>query len=205
MKLYTESSAVFAWLLEQEHGELVADTLADAELIVSSDLTLIEMRSGADPRGLNELQESDAAHRQARFNAVATRWTLLALDEEIIEVDLAMLSLDGRVRKSCRPSRLSTLAGRRRTYVIGAMRTRQRMRCNQSRRTRFGNQDIRLRVLEGRLPFSCPLTATTCGKLPPTSAQSEGSHALDVPAFETQSAVRSKSSQNAANFVFSAC
>jgi hypothetical protein len=86
------------------------------------------MRSGADPRGLNELQESDAAPRQARFNAVATRWTLLALDEEIIErarrpfpepiraldaihlasavtarkavLDLAMLSLDGRVRKA---------------------------------------------------------------------------------------------------------
>ena len=128
MKLYTESSAVLAWLLEQEHGELVADTLADAELIVSSDLTLIECDRVIRAVALNELQESDAAHRKTRFNAVATRWTLLALDEEIIErarrpfpepiraldaihlasavsarkavSDLAMLSLDGRVRKA---------------------------------------------------------------------------------------------------------
>ena len=42
MKLYAESSAALAWLLEQEHGELVADTLAQAELIITSDLTLIE-------------------------------------------------------------------------------------------------------------------------------------------------------------------
>lgn len=130
MKLYAESSAALAWLLEQEHGELVAETLAQAELIITSDLTLIECdRVLIRAVALNELQESDAAHRQARFNAVATRWTLLALDEEIIErarrpfpsepiraldaihlasavtarkavSDLTMLSLDGRVRKA---------------------------------------------------------------------------------------------------------
>ncbi len=78
---------------------------------------------------LDELRESDAVHRQGRLNAVSTRWTLLALDEEIIErarrpfpaepvrtldaihlasaltarkavPDLAILSLDGRVRKA---------------------------------------------------------------------------------------------------------
>jgi predicted nucleic acid-binding protein len=130
MKLYAASSAALAWLLEQEHGELVAETLAQAELIITSDLTLIECdRVLIRAVALNELQESDAAHRQARFNAVATRWTLLALDEEIIErarrpfpsepiraldaihlasavtarkavSDLTMLSLDGRVRKA---------------------------------------------------------------------------------------------------------
>jgi len=130
MTLYAESSAALAWLLEQDHGELVADTLAQAELIITSDLALIECdRVLIRAVALNELQESDAAHRQARFNAVATRWTLLALDEEIIErarrpfpsepirafdaihlasavtarkavPDVAMLSLDGRVRKA---------------------------------------------------------------------------------------------------------
>ena len=73
--------------------------------------------------------ESDAVHRQARLAAVSTRWTLLGLDEEIIErarrpfpsepvrtldaihlasaltarkavSELAMLSLDGRVRRA---------------------------------------------------------------------------------------------------------
>lgn len=128
MKLYTESSAVLAWLLDQEHAELVANTLAQAELVIASDLTLIECdRVLIRAVALEELHESDAVPRQARLNAVSTRWTLLALDEEIIErarrpfpvepirtldaihlasaltarkamPDLAMLSLDDRIR-----------------------------------------------------------------------------------------------------------
>lgn len=130
MKLYAESSAALAWLLEQQHAELVADTLAQAELVIASDLTLIECdRVLIRAVALDKLQESDAVDRQARLNAVSTRWTLLALDEEIIErarrpfpaepvrtldaihlasaltarralPDLAMLSLDGRVRRA---------------------------------------------------------------------------------------------------------
>jgi predicted nucleic acid-binding protein len=130
MNLYAESSATLAWLLEQEHGELVADTLAQSELIISSDLTLIECdRVLIRAVVLEELHESDAVHRQARLNAVSTRWTLLGLDEEIVDrarrpfpaepirtldaihlasaltarkavPDLAILSLDGRVRKA---------------------------------------------------------------------------------------------------------
>jgi len=130
MNLYAESSAVLAWLLEQEHGELVADTLGQAALIIASDLSLIECdRVLIRAVVLGELHESDADQRQARLTAVSTRWTLLALDEEIIErarrpfpsepvrtldaihlasaltarkavSDLAMLSLDGRVRRA---------------------------------------------------------------------------------------------------------
>jgi predicted nucleic acid-binding protein len=130
MNLYAESSAVLAWLLEQEHGELVADTLAQAEFVIASDLTLIECdRVLIRAVVLAELHESDAVHRQARLAAVSTRWTLLGLDEEIIErarrpfpsepvrtldaihlasaltarkavSELAMLSLDGHVRRA---------------------------------------------------------------------------------------------------------
>jgi predicted nucleic acid-binding protein len=130
MNLYAESSAALAWLLEQEHGALVADTLAQAELVIASDLTLIECdRVLIRAVMLAELHESDAVHRQARLAAVSTRWTLLGLDEEIIErarrpfpsepvrtldaihlasaltarkavSELAMLSLDGRVRRA---------------------------------------------------------------------------------------------------------
>lgn len=65
---------------------MIAERLAQAELIISSDLTLIECdRVLLRAVTLNELEESDAAHRQARFNAVAARWTLLSLDEEIVE------------------------------------------------------------------------------------------------------------------------
>jgi|SRR5262245_37451873 len=128
MKLYAESSAVLEWLLDQAHGALVADVLAQAELIVASDLTLIECdRVLIRAIVLNELHESDAAQRQSRLNTVASRWILLALDEEISErarrpfpsepirtldaihlasavtarravPDLAILSLDGRIR-----------------------------------------------------------------------------------------------------------
>jgi predicted nucleic acid-binding protein len=130
MKLFAESSAPLAWLLEQEHAELVADTLARAELVIASDLTLIECdRVLIRAVVLDQLQESDAVHRQARLNAVSERWTLLALDQEIIErarrpfppepvrtldaihlasaltarkavPDLSMLTLDGRIRKA---------------------------------------------------------------------------------------------------------
>ena len=74
MKLHAESSAPLGWLLEQEHGERVADTLAQAELVVASDLTLIERdRLLIRAVVLDELHESDPVHRQARLNAVAER------------------------------------------------------------------------------------------------------------------------------------
>lgn len=130
MNLYAESSAALAWLLEQNHGELVAETLAEAELVIASDLTLIECdRVLIRAVVLDELQESDAVERQARLNAVAAHWTLLTLDEATIErarrpfpaepvrtldaihlataltarkalSDLAMVSLDDRIRKA---------------------------------------------------------------------------------------------------------
>src|SRR5712692_7535249 len=115
MNLYAESSAALAWLLEQERGELVADTLAQAELVIASDLTLIECdRVLIRAVVLAELHESDAVHRQARLAAVSTRWTLLGLDEEIIE----------RARRPCpQGSRLSGLwahTERRRTRPVGS-------------------------------------------------------------------------------------
>ena len=130
MTLYAESSAPLAWLLEQAHGGLVADTLARADLVIASDLTLVECdRVLIRAVTLDELHESDAVDRQARLNAVSQRWTLLALDDEIVErarrpfpaepvrtldaihlasaltarkavPDLAMLTLDARIRQA---------------------------------------------------------------------------------------------------------
>jgi predicted nucleic acid-binding protein len=130
MTLYAESSAPLAWLLEQEHGARVADELSKAELVIASELTLVECdRVLIRAVVLGEVHEADAVDRQARLNAVAARWTLLALDEEILErarrpfpaepvrtldaihlasaltvrkaiPDLAMLTLDHRVRQA---------------------------------------------------------------------------------------------------------
>lgn len=86
MTLYAESSAVLAWLLEQQDGETVAATLAQAELVIASDVTLIECdRVITRAIAVGEIEEQDAVQRQARLNAVSARWTLLALEEEIIE------------------------------------------------------------------------------------------------------------------------
>lgn len=132
MTLYAESSAVLAWLLEQDHGETAAEALAHADLVIASDLTLIECdRVLIRAVALDELRESDAVERHARLNAVSARWTLLAIEEEIIErarrpfpaepirtldaihvataltarqavPDVTMLSLDDRVREVTR-------------------------------------------------------------------------------------------------------
>lgn len=42
MSLYAESSAVLAWLLDEAAGTVVRQTLSEAEIVVASDLTLIE-------------------------------------------------------------------------------------------------------------------------------------------------------------------
>jgi uncharacterized protein len=141
MKLYAESSALLAWLLEEHHGELVAERLAQAELVVASELTVIECdRVLIRAVALDELRESDAILRQARLSAVAERWTVLALAEEIVErarrpfpgepirtldaihlasaliarravPDLAVLSLDGRIRKAAERLGLQLVPG----------------------------------------------------------------------------------------------
>jgi hypothetical protein len=130
MHLYAESSAVLAWLLDQRHGPLVAAALERAAVVIASDLTLIEcdrvlIRAVAQ----RALTERELALRQSRLNAASAHWTLLSLDEEIVErarrpfpvepvrtldalhlasvlaarkavPDLVVLSLDDRVREA---------------------------------------------------------------------------------------------------------
>ena len=42
MNLYAESSAVLAWLLGEDEGRPVRRTLAAADVVLASDLTLVE-------------------------------------------------------------------------------------------------------------------------------------------------------------------
>ena len=128
MNLYAESSAVLAWLLDENSAADVRRSLAAAEIIVASDLTLIEcdrviLRAAA----LGELTETEAADRRAHLTA-ASHWQILRVAPEIVErarqpfpgapvrtldaihlasalvartaiVGLTLLSLDDRVRK----------------------------------------------------------------------------------------------------------
>jgi predicted nucleic acid-binding protein len=131
MDLYAESSAVLAWLLDDGRNGLdVETTLAEASSVVASDLTLIECdRVLARAAAAGEIGEADAAERQARLNAASAHWTILGIEEDIVErarrpfplepirtldavhlasalvarraiPGLTMLSLDARVRRT---------------------------------------------------------------------------------------------------------
>ena len=130
MSLYAESSAVLAWLLDEESATAIRESLAAEPLIVASDLTLIEcdrvlLRAAA----LGELTEAEAADRRAQLATVASHWTVLRIGPEVVErarqpsagepirtldaihlasllvarsaiAGLALLSLDARVRNA---------------------------------------------------------------------------------------------------------
>jgi predicted nucleic acid-binding protein len=86
MNLYAESSAVLAWLLDENSAADMRRLLAAAEIIVASDLTLIEcdrviLRAAA----LGELTEAEAADRRARLTAAASHWQILRVAPEIVE------------------------------------------------------------------------------------------------------------------------
>lgn len=86
MRLYAESSAVLAWLLGEPAGDRVRQALAGAELIVASDLTLVECdRVLIKARSSGDLSEARAADLRARLNAAATHWNLLRVDPEVVE------------------------------------------------------------------------------------------------------------------------
>lgn len=86
MKVYVESSAVLAWLFGEEAGEAVRQILAGAEMVVSSDLTLVECERviirSEKVEGVTEVQ---AADRRAALNRAAGRWHLIRLRDEVLE------------------------------------------------------------------------------------------------------------------------
>ena len=86
MNLYAESSAVLAWLLDEPTAPAVRRLLAEAEVVVASDLTLIEcdrvlLRAAA----LKELTEAEAADRRAHLIAAAAHWQVLRIAGEIVD------------------------------------------------------------------------------------------------------------------------
>jgi len=86
VSLYAESSAVLAWLLGEEAGGRVRQVLASTDVVVASDLTVIEcdrvlIRAAA--RG--ELSEADAADRRAHLTNAASHWHLLRIGGEVVD------------------------------------------------------------------------------------------------------------------------
>jgi hypothetical protein len=132
---------VLAWMLDEAAAGEVRRCLAAAEIIVASDLTLIECdRVLFRAAALNELTEAEAADRHAHLVAAAAHWQILRIAPEIVErarqpfpgepirtldaihlaavlvgraavAGLKLLSLDDRVRRSGRGLGLDVVPG----------------------------------------------------------------------------------------------
>ena len=86
MIVYAESSAVLAWLLGEDQGPRVRQILADASLVLASDLTLVECdRVLIRAAALGELTEGDAATRRAHLTTAAAHWHLLRVGSEVVD------------------------------------------------------------------------------------------------------------------------
>ena len=86
MNVYAESSAVLAWLLGEETGYSVREVLQHAELVMASDLTLVECdRVLIRAFTTGEIDEVSAADRRAHLNAVASHWHLGRVSPDIVE------------------------------------------------------------------------------------------------------------------------
>jgi uncharacterized protein with PIN domain len=83
--LYAESSAVLAWLLDEPTGRTVRERLAKADIIIASDLTLIECdRVVIRAAVLGDLTEADAADRRAHLITAAAQWNVLRISEDVV-------------------------------------------------------------------------------------------------------------------------
>jgi len=132
VNLYVESSAALAWLLDEQTAPAVRRLLGEAEVIVASDLTLIECdRVLLRVVALKELTEAEAADRRAHLIAAAGHWHVMRIAAEIVDrarqpfpgdpirtldaihlasllvarsavVGLRLLSLDERVRQAAK-------------------------------------------------------------------------------------------------------
>jgi predicted nucleic acid-binding protein len=130
MKLYADSSAVLAWLFEESAADAVEEAFDSADAVVASDLTIVECdRALVRAQALGLLPEMETVRRRAVLETAAVNWVVLKLDREVLErarrrfpaeplrtldalhvasaltaraaiSDLALLSLDGRVREN---------------------------------------------------------------------------------------------------------
>jgi predicted nucleic acid-binding protein len=86
VNVYAESSAVLAWLLGEKTGRSVREVLQHTELVMASDLTLVECdRVLIRAVTTGEIDEAAAADRRAHLNAAASHWHLWRVSPDIVE------------------------------------------------------------------------------------------------------------------------
>lgn len=77
---------MLAWLLGESTGHRVRQVLGQADLVMASDLTLVECdRVLIRAVALGELDEAAAADRRAYLNTAAAHWHVLRLTGDIVD------------------------------------------------------------------------------------------------------------------------
>lgn len=86
MNLYVETSAVAAWLLEEERGHAARSFLAEADAVHASDLALIEcdraLRRAVDA---GRITADQSLLLQDLVDTASAHWTLHAIDAEVVQ------------------------------------------------------------------------------------------------------------------------
>jgi len=86
VNIYAESSAVLAWLLGEVTSRRVREVLRRADLVMASDLVLIECdRVLIRAVTLGKIDEATAADRRALLNAAAAHWHLSRISLDIVD------------------------------------------------------------------------------------------------------------------------
>lgn len=86
MTLYAESSAVLAWLRDEQRGPTVRQALAGADRVITSDLTLIECdRALLRLAALGVMTGDELADRQSRLIAAARPWSMMSIAPPIVD------------------------------------------------------------------------------------------------------------------------
>ncbi|MFI5181866.1 MAG: type II toxin-antitoxin system VapC family toxin [Thermoanaerobaculia bacterium] len=146
MKLYAETSAVVAWWMGEARAADVKRALDSAEAVLASELTVIECeRVLVRGLALGSLTDVDASGRRATLQRLIFGWTLLRMDNEILErakrafpdeplrtldalhlssalmvrsslPDLVFLSLDERLRRNAKQLGFGLLPAPRRGF-----------------------------------------------------------------------------------------
>jgi predicted nucleic acid-binding protein len=130
VSVYAESSAIVAWLLDEASGSHVRQILTASEVVIASDLTVIESdRVLLRAVVLGALTETEGADRRRHLITAASHWHVLRISPEIVDrarqpfpgepirtldaihlasalaargtvPELALLSLDDRIRRA---------------------------------------------------------------------------------------------------------
>lgn len=86
MNLYAESSAVLSWLLAEREASHVYPLIRSADIIVSSDLTLVECdRALIRATALGKLTETEAIDRSRELNTTIATWNMFRIGTEIVQ------------------------------------------------------------------------------------------------------------------------